>query len=156
MTTIRIDGLPELLAKITRLQQLNSVKTALRVAALHVKGKIAQYPPASHRPQGFVSDKQRRGFFAKLRSGEIEVPYRRGISPGSQNLGQRWTTETRNGGLTQIIGNNASYAPLVQGPGQQTSYHATTGWKTTEQVAQQEGPAVVEYVRLAMEKELSA
>jgi len=153
--TIRIEGLSELLAKITRLSQLAGVKAALRVAALHIKGKVARYPAASHRPQPFVSDKQRRGFFYHLKHGDIEVPYRRGTSPGSETLGRRWTTEARNSGLTQVIGNNASYAQLVQGPERQTAYHAATGWQTTAQVAEQEAPVVIEYVRAAIENELS-
>jgi hypothetical protein len=56
--------------------------------------------------------------------------------------------------LTQVIGNNASYGPLVQGPDKQTSYHATTGWRTTEQVVETERETVVNYLRKAVEDEL--
>lgn len=155
MSIIKIEGLADLLRKIKRIEQMERVKAALKAAAVHVKGKIATYPGPGHRPQPFKSDKQRRGFFAKLKKGEIEVPYRRGSSPGSQRLGTRWTVESRNDGWTQVIGNNASYGPLVQGPQTQTSYHATTGWKTTAQVADAEAATVTQYVTRAIERELA-
>ena len=154
MTTIKIEGLTELLLQLKRVEQLERIKAAMRAAAVHLKGKIATYPGPGHRPQPFKTDKQRRGFFAKLKDGQIEVPYRRGASPGSQRLGTRWTIASRNSGLTQVIGNNASYGPLVQGPDKQTSYHATTGWRTTEQVVETERETVVNFLRKAVEDEL--
>ena len=149
--TIRLDGAAALIAKFTRLAQFREAARALNAAALHVKGKIAQYPAESHRPQPFVSDKQRRGLFAKLRKGEIEVPYRRGASPGSQSLGRKWTIASSNNGLTVTVGNNVSYGPLVQGE-KQTGYHATTGWRTVEQVMDAERETVVEYVSQELQR----
>jgi hypothetical protein len=150
--TIHINGVDELIRKLDSIAKLREIGQVMRAAALHVKGKIAQYPARSSRPQPFVSDKQRRGFFAKLRSGEIEVPYRRGISPGSETLGRKWATTLENGGLTAVVGNNTSYAPLVQGPGTQTAYHAMTGWQTTEQVMDAERETVQEMVREGIQK----
>jgi hypothetical protein len=152
--TISLEGMAPLLAKIARVEQLRRVKAAMRAAALHIQGKIATYPGPGHRPQPFKSDKQRRGFFYHLRHGDIEVPYRRGSSPGSQKLGSRWTIAASNNGLTQTIGNNASYGPLVQGPQTQTAYHATTGWKTTDQVTRQEEATIVSYLEQAIRQEL--
>ena len=151
MSTIRLEGYDALLRKITTLEQMRQLAAAVKSAALHVKGKIAQYPAESHRPQPFVSDKQRRGFFAKLRKGKIDVPYRRGASPGSQSLGRKWTIASSNGGLTVTVGNNVSYGPLVQGE-KQTGYHATTGWRTVEQVMDAERETVVEYVSQELQR----
>jgi len=142
---IRIEGLDELIDKIETIEDLEFVKAGMVAAGKHIKGIMRAYPPVSRRPQPFVSDKQRRGFFAKLRSGEIEVPYRRGQSPGSQTLGRRWAQSARDGGLTQVIGNNAGYASLVQGP-EQTQYHKQTGWKTTKQVAEEERETVTNFI----------
>ena len=83
MASIRIDGIAELVKRIETAEQLKNFKAKMHAAALHIKGVIATYPPQSSRPQPFVSARQRRGFFAKLRAGQIDVPYRRGISPGS-------------------------------------------------------------------------
>ena len=54
-----------------------------------------------------------------------------------------------------MIGNNTSYGRLVQGPGSQTGYHAATGWKTTEQVADEERETVVEFLRQYIERLLA-
>ena len=130
----RIEGLPELQKIMQKVGSLQPVQTGLKSAALYVKGQIAKYPPVSRRPQPFVSDLQRRGFFAKLKSGEIDVPYKRGISSKSERLGQSWTIQASNGGLAQTVGSDTSYGPLVQDIGRQTRYHRETGWKTIQEV----------------------
>ena len=152
---IRIEGLPELQKIMQKVGSLQPVKTGLKSAALHVKGKIAKYPPVSRRPQPFVSDLQRRGFFAKLNSGEIDVPYKRGISSKSERLGQSWTVEPRNAGLTQIVGSDTSYGPLVQAKDKQTRYHKETGWRTTAQVIDEETDVVIKIVKDVVDRALS-
>lgn len=143
---------------LSALSQMRGLRRGLAGGAVHLQGKAATYPPERHAPQGFTSDAQRRGFFARLRSGEIQVPYVRGFAPTSENLGQRWTVEERDDGLTQVVGNNATYAPLVQGAGRQTLYHKVTGWKTDEQILAEEGPRVQEIVnaQIAADVEASA
>ena len=47
--------------------------------------RFMKYPGASGKAQPFVSAKQRKFFFAALRSGQISVPYRR-----SGALGSKW------------------------------------------------------------------
>jgi hypothetical protein len=103
------------------------------------------------------SDKAKRmraGFFAKLKSGEIEVPYRRGASPGSEKLGARWAISTQNQGWRAVIGNNASYAKLVQDSAKQTGYHRGTGWITTNQVVQLYGQDAIRTIRTALIQEV--
>lgn len=150
--TIHIEGIEPLLSKLTTLAQLKQLAKAVKAAAIHVRGKAARYPAESHRPQPFKTDKQRRGFFAKLRSGEIEVPYRRGISPGSETLGRKWTIAGSNAGLTQTIGNNASYAKLVQSDEDQTGYHRATGWQTVTQIVDNERETVIQYIQEEIER----
>jgi len=100
---------------------------ALFAIALEAQGRIAPYPAASHKPQAFKTAKQRRGFFAKLRSGQISVPYRR-----SGQLGSKWIAD---GGGAQIrLRNTAGYAGLVHSEKGQASYHRGT-WKTDEKIA---------------------
>jgi hypothetical protein len=135
---------------------LGPVKSGLKAGAFHLKGKIATYPKVSRRPVAqYWTDKQRRGFFAKLRSGEIDVPYRRGISNNSERLGQSWAVQGRDGGLTQVIGNDSSYGQLVQDRSLQSLYHKTTGWKTTDDVTEQEARAVTEGVKRAIDRALA-
>ena len=153
-TSIKIEGLDRALRKVERAGNLDIVKAGLMQAGVHVKGKIAKYPPRTYVAQPFVSDKQRRFFFAALKDGRIEVPYRRGQSPGSEDLGQKWTVKARKGGLQVVVGNNVSYGPLVQG-NEQAWFMKARNWKTTDKVAQEETGKVNEIVAKAIEKALA-
>jgi hypothetical protein len=155
--TITIKGIEHLTAKLTALSGMGEVKSAIQKAGYHVKGKIATYPSGGqHRPQPFTSAKQRRGFFYHLKKGDIQVPYRRGMSPGSKAMGRKWTVKATDGGLTATVGNNVDYGPLVQGPNSQTRYHQKTGWKTTTQVMDDERDTVQKYVQEAVRKVLNS
>ena len=108
---------------------------AVGIAAA-IQHVIAPYPPVSRRPQPFKSVRQRRGFFAALRRGRIEVPYRRGRSPGSETLGRRWNIRPLSFGA--VLENRARYAGLVHGKkGRQAAYHARTGWVREDQAKEQ-------------------
>lgn len=143
--TITVD-LGKLPAMLARGQSGEGVKAGIKAAALFIKGKAATYPPVRRRKQPFKTDKQRRAFFAKLKDGEITVPYRRGSSPGSERLAQRWTIEARDGGLSAVVGNNASYAPLVQSAKAQSFYHKGN-WKTDAEIVKDHGPEAARIVR---------
>lgn len=120
------------------LQRLASGKTlgaGLLTAGVYLKGKLAVYPLRRYGKQPFVSDRHRRGFFAKLRSGEITVPYQR-----TGKLGQSWTVEQR--GSSVIVGTAYPNADIVQGS-KQSFYHKQTGWGTAVDVAKREEPRIV-------------
>lgn len=157
MTTIRIEGIDQLIRRIDDLAKLNKTKAAIRLAANMLMGKVAQYPSIPNRPNPLikVNDRVRRGFFYHLKHGDIEVPYRRGRSPGSQKLGQSWTTRMENGGFRAIIGTNVSYASLVQDRAQQTAYHKATGWITTDDVVKKYGDEAIRQITQALQREVS-
>jgi len=137
--TLKITGLEELEAKLSKLDgRLQRVMQLAAIAVGHEVKRIAgQYPPRKYVPLsavgGFASDKSRRFFFAALREGKIDVPYRRGVSPGSERLGTRWHVE-KHGRTGAAVGNPVSYAPYVHSPGGQTSMMAAIGWPTTEDI----------------------
>ncbi len=150
--TIRIEGLDKLMKKIDSLEGLETVKAGLKAAALHVKGKIAKYPPGT--------DANKRGPYPKRW-------YYRGIGPfwarvdgsigkrlTSEDLGQKWTIDTRDAGMTAIIGNNVSYGPFVQDEEKQATFHRRRGWKTTQKVAEEESKEVNELLIKAINKAL--
>jgi len=69
----------------------------------------------------FFTDKQRRFFFAALKDGSINVPYKR-----TQGLRRGWRVEGQ--GPTSFLVNETPYADLIMGEGQ--SRHAEKiGWK---------------------------
>jgi hypothetical protein len=81
---IVITGLDRALA-VLAFDTRGLVRDACLAAAVATQDIVSVYPAARHGRQPFKTTAQRRAFFAKLRSGAIEVPYRRGTSPGSEN-----------------------------------------------------------------------
>lgn len=144
---------------MVRLKKMQGLKLGLAAGAVFLKGKIAVYPTRRYGEAIWSSDpakraRQIRGFFAKLNSGAIQVPYVRGSSSQSQRLGQRWATESRNNGMTQVVGNNAKYAELVQSAVKQTQYHKITNWITDAQVVAKHGAQAVQIVGSYVQKDL--
>ncbi len=157
--TIEIKGLDEAIKKLTDVAKLRKVHAGIKAGLLHLKGKLDKYPPRKHISiqslGGWKSDKQRKWFFANLRAGNIEVPYRRGASPGSEGLRSKWTIKYSKTKFEGWTGNNASYARLVQGD-KQTEMMKRIGWKTTETVAKEEVKRVQEYVFEAVRRSIGA
>lgn len=151
--TVRVEGLDDLLRKLGKMGP-GVYKPAIAEGAAHIKSVIATYPPARHGAQPFKTVKQMRYFFYALANGLIEVPYKRGISPNSEALGRRWTIAFRDDGKTAVIGNNASYAQIVQDDKLQSNYHRVTGWKTDKQVAESEARELREIVARHIRKAL--
>lgn len=152
------EGLNELVDKLDDLSKLTKTKAAVKAAAIFLEGKLKDYPTAQHRPNPLIKldPRVRRGFFYHLKKGDIEVPYRRGMSPGSQKLGQSWNVRTENQGFRAIIGTSVSYAKLVQESAHQSSYHRRTGWITTKQTVLLYGKQAVDMVESALRSEVNS
>lgn len=150
MGDIRIEGLDPLMERINSLISLKHLVAAMRAGALHVKGKIAIYPPSTQANSPTQDRWYQRGYGPrwKRKNGSI------GGSKTSETLGRRWTTEQRDGGLTQIVGNNVSYGVYVQGE-EQAGFHAERGWLTTDDVLDREMDTVIGFVKTYLEKSLS-
>lgn len=140
---VRVEGLDKALRKLRRLGP-DAYRPAMAEGGAHLKNVMAQYPPRRYGPQPAKTSKQRAFLFWAIANGIIQVPYVRGSSPGSQTLGKRWTVAERDNGLTAVVGNNAGYARLVHSATEQTEYHRLTGWKTDQQVVEEEAPRVKE------------
>lgn len=145
MTTRGFNHLYQTLGRVS-----GAYRAALAESATVVKGIAATYPPTRSRkladlggPRlkgGFWSRRQQRFFFAALRDGTIQVPYRRGSSPGSQKLGSQW--QIRIGQYDAHVFNLTRYGLFVQGTKDQSLYHAGN-WKTERQIANESKPGVL-------------
>jgi len=95
---------------------------------LNTKG-LRAYPPDKPRaPQSqYWSDNQRRHFFWLLRTGQIEVPYRRGLSRRSETYGKQFYIDRDVNNWITRIGNRASYAKYLGGL-EQSKYMENRGW----------------------------
>lgn len=143
----RVSGLMQHLVK------MEGFKTGTKAAFVHLKGKIAKYPRRESRPQvRYFMPHRRRAFFAKLKAGEIDFPYKRGLSPNSERLAQRW--EISGEGLNLRLRNNASYASIVQGR-EQALYHRRTGWNTVDKVIVEQTPRMNRIIFAGIKQDLS-
>ena len=85
-------------------------------------------PPSEGSSKGFVSDKQRKYVMAAIREGRIEVPYRRGTSPGTQRMNRSF--KIHKAPSTVYLTNSATYWPFVIGNQQATIHQGR--WGTVE------------------------
>lgn len=145
MTTMKIEGLSELERKLGKAAADSTINAAIKAAAVHVKGKIAEYPDSTsaNTPKQYAPGQwntwYERGFGSRWARADGSVGSRR----TSETLGKRWTIRTSNRSAT--IGNNASYGPYVQDPQRQARALARIGWKTTKDVANAEAQRVLAF-----------
>ncbi len=137
--TIKLEGFDELEKKLGEIGSRQALRPALDRSLALVQERLATYPRppdsgAIARMNLFVSDRQRRFFFAALRDGRIQVPYRR-----TGQLGRSWNSRVT-GGLKGQVGTNRIGAPYVQGPDQAGVHQGR--WETVDDVARESGPEV--------------
>ena len=53
-----------------------------------------------------------------------------------------------------MIGNNAAYGPYLMDPQKQSAYSKAMGWQTTQAVADEVAPDVMNYLREYMDRYL--
>lgn len=109
-------------------------RSALQETAEHMKRQAQTCPPQRRQPQPFKTEKQRRFFFAALKSGEITVPHQRREGGG---LAGGWTIV--GGGLTVSVINVVPGGQYVMGTRMQSAYHRGN-WKTERDLSDEAGP----------------
>lgn len=141
MIRITIDGLDEALRQL-RVNWGDVVQKAGRAAAEKVLEVAKVYPSPSRRAQPFVSNKQRRFFFAALRDGRITVPYRR-----TNALASAWTISPTGAGADAT--NAHPHAAFVYNP--QVAYHKGT-WPTEQAIADKAAPSATAAAQQEVER----
>lgn len=121
-----IEGLDEAVKLV-----MTDLQPALRAVSIAIASeamdRISPYPVSSRKPQAFKTAKQRRGFFAKLRSGAIRVPYRR----SGDTLGRWSITPTSNGATLRNTSPHAGFMHAEK----QAKYFQNSGWRSVKNVA---------------------
>ena len=128
---IRVKMAPELLTNIRTIFESLSEPMLVGLAT-EMQDMLSSQKPAPPR-QGsgnFVSDKQRKFVMAAIRNGEIDVPYKRGVSPGSQRMNRSFKIKKAPSAVS--VTNSASYWKYVIG-NQQASIHQGR-WTTVDKV----------------------
>lgn len=157
---IVLQGDRALLQKLERLGRRDLLNAVLTAGGLYLRRRFATYPPkrrptrASVYGRAFQSDRQRKYFFAALRDGRLEVPYRRGMSPGSETLGKRWAVYSKSMEVV-AVGNNASYARRVQSLQDQSLYMRAVGWVPVETTLVREQANVTRSMEIELKREIA-
>lgn len=131
--SIDITGLREALEKV-RISWPELFRRAGQKAGEAVVKIAKVYPGQSRKGQPFQSSKQRRFFFAALRSGQIGVPYRR-----TNQLANAWRVEGTGAGAD--VTNSSPHSVWTIAP--QTSYHKGN-WPSEAQIAEKSADAATE------------
>ena len=139
---IQVSGIDAVLAKVIMLESPDAQRSVMRDVAEFMRGKLQRYPAyryVSRRQaygQTFVSDKQRRWFFAALRSGELQIPYVR-----TRTLRNQWVIADAPGGDV-ILRNYTDYAKWVQQGSTQSRMMTLRGWQTEDDVTAQNAAGI--------------
>jgi len=100
--------------------------------------KLKKYPPRRYVSRKaaygrtFFSDRQRRWFFAALRSGELSIPYGR-----SGTLAAGWEVQPVGTQEVRLV-NSVGYAGYVMGD-TQSRHEKLVGWRTVRQYVREYG-----------------
>lgn len=149
---IRVEGAEELVAKLTKLEQLQRVKRQILAEGNVLRGKMSTYPTRVYSPNPLIksNDKVRRGFFYHLKHGNISVPYKR-----TYKLRDNWKVSSDGGGLTVKVGvEGVSYASRVQGDNQAYG-HSVSGWLTVNRAESLYGTGIKQRIKQALEQEVA-
>lgn len=146
--TVETIGMDQVIKRIDTVADVKRVSTGLRAAALHVKGKIAKYPPKTIANSPSEMRWYERNYGPRWRRKDGSIGGRK----TSESLGKKWTDTTENSGLTVIVGNNVSYAPYVQDEEKQASFHKARGWKTAQGVVRDEMDTIMRFVTSYLDK----
>jgi hypothetical protein len=142
---VTIRGLEELRAKLGPQMTSQVFREPTKRASTRLETALTTYPdPPRNKRMTFKTARQRRFFFAALRSGRISVPYRR-----TRNLAKGWVLKflERASEFRIEVSNKVPYLPWVMGPGTQADIHKGR-WNTTAQVAQKVNIAIAgDYTR---------
>lgn len=140
----------EVLEKIDPKKMRGHLEAAVGGAADIIRADMKRYPGRqSTGPQQWKSERQRRWFFAALRSGQIRIPYRR-----TGTLGRGWTKHIKRGAKwpSATIGTHVAYAPYVQSKERQAPMHARNRWSTAQDVVRERADDVKRFIEQALRK----
>lgn len=158
MSNFRIEGMEELVRKISDLEQLKGLKSILLAAGETLKGKLSVYPPQRSLTrtevygEPFKSEKQRKYFFYALGKGLISVPYSRGSDAKSERFKASWAIDTENSGMRVVVGNDTTYGPYLMGSTEQSKFAAAIGWKTIDTVMEESSQEIGEFAIYELQK----
>lgn len=149
--SITIEGADELVAKLNTLAKFNHVRSVIAQQGVMLQRYLRKYPSKVYSPNPLIktNDRVRRAFFAKMKSGEISVPYKR-----TRKLANSWAVSSSMDGFTSTVTNNMSYADMVQGWDSQVTRHKWSGWVTEKGALDVKRPEIIRNITNALNREV--
>jgi hypothetical protein len=149
--TITVEGAEELVAKLDTLAKFNRVRAVISQQGVMLQRYLRKYPNKVYSPNPLIktNDRVRRAFFAKMKSGEISVPYKR-----TRKLANSWAVSSSLDGFTSTVENNMSYADMVQGWDSQVTRHKWSGWVTEKGALDVKRPEIIRNITNALNQEV--
>lgn len=151
---IDTQGIAELNAKLSQLP-VEARSQVVNEVSKYLINVLKTYPPQKYVTrkqaygQTFVSDRQRKWFFAALNSGDLRIPYHRrrshGIQGGWKQIGS---------GYNSIIANEVPGVQYVMGDDTQSRHERMVGWRTIGQIVKERMTRMLEVADGAIKKAL--
>jgi hypothetical protein len=157
MATISVTGLERALAKFKTVENIAiAIAPELDGLESYLLKEVRNQP--RKKPGAFsamATDKQRKAYWAKVRSGEAQ--HGAGGYVRSYNLWRSWKRVPKTVTATRIIigvGNDAPHVQYVHGK-QRQPFHRASGWKTDNQLANDQRKVVGTKVKRAIDRAIS-
>lgn len=159
--SVKVEGIEQVQSKLRAISPDAIFPKAVKAAWPEIQRILQDYPPQRYVSreaaygQTFSSQKQRRWFFAALRSGKISVPYHR-----TGELGRAWKVEgmghSVSTGPSAKISNAAPGAAHVYGIGMpQAAQPRMVGWQDEEELKRRVGEVLKAEIERQIKKEWS-
>lgn len=140
--TIELDGLEEILRNVDSIAKLEGLQAALLAGGEQVKRKVVVYPPQTmaNSPDNPTGRWYERTYGPRWRRRDGSV----GGSPTSEDLKHSWNVQAI--GQTVVVGTDTTYAPYVHDKEKQAKFHKDRGWKTIQDIGEQEAPTIIRFI----------
>lgn len=145
----KIIGYPELQAKLRSLSDLRFLRPHIKGALVHISNKAKIYPPSPDKNKSPGNTWYDRGYGSRWMRADGSI----GGRQTSEDLGQSWTSKVTSP-TSGVVSNDTSYGPWVQDPQKQSSRMNAIGWKTTDDIIEEEAAHVLREIQKAVDREL--
>lgn len=156
MATIEITGLERIAHKLRTVEQISmTLGPPMQQSLMHLQRRVARPPrKAAGAFTALATPRQKRAYWARVRSGEITHDKRTGYRR-TNTLVRKWSVQVKTNllGASGQLTNNSEHGVFVQGERQQP-FHKASGWPTVDGVAEKEAPAVQRYFDAAIKRAL--
>ena len=152
-----IKGLDRLQRKLKTLEEFQrKLKPPMEESVALVHDYIATAPrKAAGAFSAMATDKQRKAYWARVRSGEAD--HREGIGYVRSGSAKAWTTQvkTSSKGVQGKVGNVKDSQRWAQSREHQQPFHKASGWRTVEDAIEKNTDKIQQKFDKVVERELS-